>query len=434
MIRAFKSLAATSIPDGWRLARLGDVAVNPRGAVSGPFGSNIGSRHYVPYGVPVIRGNNLPANSTGRRFIDGSFVFLTADKAEELAASECLPHDLVFTARGTIGQVGLIPIEARYSQYIASANQLRLRADLDIAYPLYLYFWCSSGHMLKTMQAHSTSTGVPNMNLGSLKGLPLLLPPLPEQRAIANILDSIDQAIEATDALVSATEQLRDSLLHILLTRGLPGRHTEWKEVPGLGTIPSDWEIAKLGDVVDVRSGQADPRDPKYQGYLFVAPDDIQSATGRLLGRRSVGSARAISGKYEFDRHDVVYSKIRPYLMKVFLPQEQGLCSADMYPIAPRKRLGREFLALVLLSSRFTAYTRTCSDRTGIPKINRHDLLKYVLPLPPASEQKTIAAIFNSIDESLEKGRGAGEGLRKLKESASDALLTGRMRVRVPER
>ena len=63
------------------------------------------------------------------------------------------------------------------------------------------------------------------------------------------VLDSIDDAIEGAEAVIAATEQLRDSLLHQLLTRGVPGWHTQWKEAPGLGTIPADWEVVRLGDV-----------------------------------------------------------------------------------------------------------------------------------------------------------------------------------------
>ena len=66
------------------------------------------------------------------------------------------------------------------------------------------------------------------------------------------MLDSIDDAIERTDAVIAATEQLRGSLLHELLTRGLPGWHTAWKEVPGLGTMPADWDMVRLGDVAEI--------------------------------------------------------------------------------------------------------------------------------------------------------------------------------------
>ena len=65
------------------------------------------------------------------------------------------------------------------------------------------------------------------------------------------MLDSIDGAIEGAEAVIAATGGLRDALLHDLLTRGVPGWHTEWREVPGLGTIPADWEVARLGDVLE---------------------------------------------------------------------------------------------------------------------------------------------------------------------------------------
>ena len=91
--------------------------------------------------------------------------------------------------------------------------------------------------------------------LDATRSLPILLPPLSEQRAIAAVLDAIDEAIERTEAVISATERLRDALLHELLTRGVPGWHTEWRTVPGLGTIPADWQVVRLGDVAEVRRG-----------------------------------------------------------------------------------------------------------------------------------------------------------------------------------
>lgn len=268
-----------------------------------------------------------------------------------------------------------------------------------------------------------------SINRQDIFSLPILLPPLPEQRAIAAVLDSIDEAIERTEAVITATERLRESLLHELLSRGVPGWHSAWKEVRGIGTIPADWDVVRLGDVAAIASGQCDPRDPRFQKFLFVAPDDIESATGRLIGRRTVADARAISGKYKFDQNDVLYCKIRPYLMKVYAPHQPGLCSADIYPLRPRSVIDRTFLALALLSRKFTDYTRTCSDRTGIPKINRTDLLKYRLALPSLTEQRTIAAVLEVVGQTIERVEKEKDTLDRLKGSVADALLTGRLRV-----
>ena len=88
------------------------------------------------------------------------------------------------------------------------------------------------------------------LTLDATKTLPILLPPLPEQRVIAAVLDSIDDASREPRQSSPPQRALRDALLHDLLTRGLPGQHTEFRDVPGLGTIPADWEVARLGEVV----------------------------------------------------------------------------------------------------------------------------------------------------------------------------------------
>ena len=195
------------------------------------------------------------------------------------------------------------------------------------------------------LERFAASTGVPSLNRNFVHPEPVPLPPLPEQRAIAAVLDSIDDAIERTEAVITATERLRDALLHQLLTRGVPGWHTQWKDVPGIGTIPAAWDVVRLGDVVTIASGQSDPKETKFQDSLFVAPDDIESGTGRLINRRTVAEAHAISGKYRFDKFEVLYSKIRPYLMKVYRPHESGLCSADIYPLRPKSMLEAAYLA-----------------------------------------------------------------------------------------
>ena len=97
----------------------------------------------------------------------------------------------------------------------------------------------------------TTGQAYPAIRPSDVTSYAIPLPPLTEQRAIAAVLDSIDEAIERTEEVIAATERLRDSLLHWLLTRGVPGQHSEWKEAPGIGTIPACWDAVRLGDVVE---------------------------------------------------------------------------------------------------------------------------------------------------------------------------------------
>ena len=105
------------------------------------------------------------------------------------------------------------------------------------------------------MQRRQRGTTIQGVTREDVTSLSILLPPLPEQRAIVAVLDSIDVAIERIEAVIATTEQLRDSLLHELLTHGIPGWHTDWKDALGVGTIPACWEVVRLGDVAPMSQG-----------------------------------------------------------------------------------------------------------------------------------------------------------------------------------
>ena len=409
------------IPSGWRLVRLEDVAEVAFSPVD---------KKSINGEIPVRLCNYTDVFYNRRIVPDMDFMAATATDAEYTKWS-LHQGDVIFTKDSeTPDEIGVPAYVSETLPDVLCGYHLALARPkdkfVDGAFLSEMLASRSSARQFARIANGVTRFG---LTLNATRNLPILLPPISEQRAIAAVLDSIDEAIERTEAVITATERLRESLLHELLTHGVPGWHTKWKEVRGIGTIPADWKVARLGDVAEVASGQCDPREQRFQKFLFVAPDDIESATGRLVSRRTVADARAISGKYKFNQNDVLYCKIRPYLMKVYVPHEPGLCSADIYPLRPRRVIDRAFLALALLSRGFTDYTRTCSDRTGIPKINRADLLKYSLALPSLSEQRTIAAALDGVGQITDHLSNESNVLKSLKNSMSDALLTGRVRV-----
>lgn len=163
-----------------------------------------------------------------------------------------------------------------------------------------------------------------------------------------------------------------------------------------------------LGEVIDVASGQVDPRTEPYLDLPHVGGDNIESGSGRLFGLRTARELNLISGKYEFGPDDVLYSKIRPALNKVALPDFAGICSADMYPLRPRPdRVDRRFLAYILRQNDFLTYAEKHSSRTNIPKINRNALLAYRLRLPPLAAQRRIADILDKADAVRRKRKEA---------------------------
>ena len=190
----------------WQMVTAADIALPQKGSiVSGPFGSNIGSRFFVDEGVPVIRGNNL--TTAPEKFIDDGFVFLTEEKAAEFSNCVALEDDLIFTAAGTLGQVGIIPKERRFEKYIISNKQLRLRCDKEKVEPLFAYYWLSSPLMVRHIAGRNTGASIPLINLTILRKLPIPLPPLLTQRRIVSILSAYDDFITNNRRRIQLLEQ-----------------------------------------------------------------------------------------------------------------------------------------------------------------------------------------------------------------------------------
>jgi type I restriction enzyme S subunit len=184
---------------------LAEVALAEKGSIiSGPFGSNISSKYFKDSGIPVIRGNNLTVES--KKFIDDGFAFVSPDKADELRAY-AIEDDLIFTAAGTIGQVGIIEKGAKFKKYVISNKQLRVRLDKHKVNPLYAYYWYSSPWMVKDINNKNTGSTVPLINLSILRELEIRIP---KERAvqddIADIISALDAKIEMNDQLISVLE------------------------------------------------------------------------------------------------------------------------------------------------------------------------------------------------------------------------------------
>ncbi len=167
-----------------------------------------------------------------------------------------------------------------------------------------------------------------------------------------------------------------------------------------------DWTEYDAREVFDIVKGQVDPREEPYASMPHVAPDVMEIGTGRLFLDK-VKTAKELelkSGKYLFDSSHVLYSKIRPNLRKVALPDFEGTCSADMYPLIPNTEVvTREFLALVLLSPPFTACAVENSDRNAMPKVNRATMFGYRVKLPEKPEQGEIVTRLRAMQEKAEE-------------------------------
>ena len=194
--------------------------------------------------------------------------------------------------------------------------------------------------------------------------------------------------------------------------------------------IPEDWQLRPMLSAVRVATGQVDPKVEPYRSMTLVAPDHIESNSGRLLKKETASDQRAISGKYLFVKGDIVYSKIRPYLRKAILADFDGLCSADMYPLKPASDVSAGFILAAMLGHHFSKYAESVSVRSGMPKINRAELAEYTIALPPTkTEQESIAEALSDADALIESLEQLLAKKRQLKQGAMQELLTGNKRL-----
>ena len=138
----------------------------------------------------------------------------------------------------------------------------------------------------------------------------------------------------------------------------------------------------------------------KYADFPHIGIDSIEKDTGKLYGYRTVAEDGVKSGKYIFSPNHIIYSKIRPNLNKVALPNFHGLCSADAYPILCKANCNRVYLAFVLRSHWFLEYVIPLSGRSNMPKVNREQIAGFTWSLPPLPLQEQFADFVQQSDKS----------------------------------
>lgn len=164
-----------------------------------------------------------------------------------------------------------------------------------------------------------------------------------------------------------------------------------------------DWEEHRLDELCSIESKLVDPTSECFAKIPHIGGANITSTTGHLIDVKAVEDEDLSSGKYFFEKNVVLYNKIRPYLKKIALPTTCGLCSADMYPLTPKKGTDREFLRFLLLTKHFTDYAISGSARAGMPKVNRKYLFAYSCYTPSLEKQKLIALNLRSLLSDIEK-------------------------------
>lgn len=262
--------------------------------------------------------------------------------------------------------------------------------DFDTALlPRFLFYGVNSH--LKEIEDITGFTTVKHISSRQILDIDFPSPPFSEQQRIVSILDA------AFDGIATAKAKAEQNLLNAraLFESHLQSVFTQRGE---------GWVEKKLSDVCAITSTLVDPRKDAFLDLTHVGAGNIESQIGAFVDLKTAKEEGLISGKFLFDGSMVLYSKIRPFLMKVARPNFNGLCSADMYPLTPfPNEITRDYLLHLLLSKSFTDYAIQGSARAGMPKVNREHLFEYRTWLPDVKVQKKLTAQLDALHEETQR-------------------------------
>ena len=391
---------------GWIKTKLGEVCKKVE------YGSSAKSK---PQGeIPVLRMGNIQNG-----VIDWNDLVYTTDQ-EEIDKYLLKHNDILFNRTNSADHVGKTAIYKGEKPATFAGYLIRIHRKENLIDAEFLNYYLNSTAVREYGKSvMSRSVNQANINGTKLKEYPIILPPLPEQKRIVAILDEafegIDRAIANTDKNLANSRELFESYLNAIFTQKGDG-----------------WEEKKLEDICSITSKLVDPRQPDFLDLPHVGAGNMISMTGELIEVKTAREEELKSGKFLFDETMVLYSKIRPYLMKSCRPEFSGLCSADVYPLLPNNgQLNRDFLFHLLMSRNFTNYAIAGSDRAGMPKVNRDHLFRYSTWIPSLSEQINIAQKIDEIASETQRletiYRKKIAALNELKQSILQKAFTGEL-------
>ena len=259
------------------------------------------------------------------------------------------------------------------------------------------------------------------------------VPGYAQQERIVNILSSVDDAIEKTQAVIDQVQVIKRSLMQVLLRRGLPGRHTRFKQTE-IGEVPDGWRTSRIGEIASCDYGTSDSLQGNDSGipilrmgnlmdgrvslddvkYLAAekVPEELLLSSGDVLFNRT-NSAELVGKVAVFDHQ--VRASFASYLLR--LRVEQGV--------------GCGFWLSYLLNTETVQRKLRATATLGVSQvnINRKSLLGTAVPVPPVEEQGEIVSILNSVSSKLEVEQKWVGHLKGVKSSLMSVLLTGELRV-----
>lgn len=356
----------------WQYRKIGDVCVVERGSSPRPIDQFItedgGGINWIKIGDTT---ESMYITETAQKI-----------KPEGMKKSRYVePGDFLLSNSMSFGRPYILKIDGCIHD-----GWLVLKDKDEIFDKRFLYYYLSSKATYQKFKHMAVGGVVNNLNSEMVRKIDVPVPSKDEQMDTADLLDKICNIISLRKRELNCLDDL------------IRARFIEL-----FGDLKSNnkgWKIVNFKECADIDTNMIHEFEG-YEEYPHIGIDSIEKETGRLVGYRTIAEDGVISGKYLFSSAHIIYSKIRPNLNKVAMPDFDGLCSADAYPILVKKGIcNREYFGYTLRSQYFLDYILALSNRTNLPKVNKSQVEGFLLPLPPIAVQDQFAAFVHQVAKS----------------------------------
>ena len=335
------------------------------------------------------------------------------------------PNDFVISMRSFQGG-----LELSYLEGSISSAYVMLKPNLNVVDIEYFKYSFKTTRYIQSLQ--STSNLIRDgqaLRFNNFSQVKLVLPPKADQQKIVSFLDTeitrIDNLITKQEKLIELLEEQRKSIISHAVTKGLnPNAPMKDSGVEWLRDVPESWVEQKIKFISKLINEKTSEKSN------VIALENIESWTGKYIETESSFESDAV----KFKKNDVLFGKLRPYLAKVYLVENQGEAVGDIYVLRPNKLIHPQFLKFFMLSEKFIDYVNSSTNGTKMPRANWDFIGCISIFLPHIKVQHEIVEYLESavlkIELIINKQISLIEKLKEYRSSIISHAVTGKIDIR----
>ncbi|MGB3479505.1 MAG: restriction endonuclease subunit S [bacterium] len=413
------------IPQGWTVVQLGSYV----DIFSGYAFKRQDFLSNKQNGVPIIKIGNL---QNGQVSVDENTDYVTNDFYDKLSDFQLRYGDVLIALSGaTTGKIGVVSRDIGLVLVNQRVGKFKILNSEKITKKFFYYF--AQSHKFRNFIIKNIGQSAQgNLSPLQIKNALIPLPSFPEQRKIAEILSTVDVAIEKVDKAIDKTERLKKGLMQELLTKGIG--HKEFKDTE-IGRIPKEWEVLNLGDIriAEIRSSK------RFNGFdkvVFIPMEFISDSD--ILVRFEMRPIEKVKSYTYCESGDLLFAKITPSLengkqgiVPEDIPNSFALATTEVIPIMC-KGIDKFFLFYILKFNKYrNRIIASMTGTTGRQRASKESIERLQIPLPTETEQQKIVGILNSLNQQLLVYNQKRTSFTRIKKALMNDLLTGNKRVKI---